>query len=321
MNTAHPYWNPVPVPQRTVFDILNRDLQELQNSNADSLPNLRGAHTLLLGSDYSGESSHSPYMVYSFLLVSLDAWQGWEVQRIAIREAFFSDSRRMSFKRLNDVQRQKALVPLLQAADTLEGLSFTVAMNKSSESIFPSPPLDLSNPDFSAFAKWKRSILEKAFLATHFLSFLMSGLCRPGQDVLWFTDEDSIAANDQRVIELTRLFGWISSLYLSFSMGHCRCGTSRCDNGTMQIEDFLSVPDLIAGAISEQLEVKRNDPKELSTVFWVNRPDQTDKSNIINWWLADSTKQLKRLLCIVDPSKGGKGHLISWYHFHDRNEA
>lgn len=311
----------MPVPERTVFDILNRNLLELQSSNADSLPNLRRAHTLLLGSDYSGESLHSPYMVYSFLLVSLDAWQGWELQRIAIREAFFSDSRRMSFKRLNDIQRQKALVPLLRAADMLEGLSFTVAMNKNSESIFPSPPLDLTNPDFAAFVKWKRNVLEKAFLATRFLSFLLSGLCRPGQDVLWFTDEDSIAANDQRVIELTQLFGWISSLYLSFSMGRCRCGTSRCDNGTMQIEDLLSVPDLIAGAISEQLEVKRNDPKELSNVFWMNRPDQTDKSNIINWWLSDSTKPLKRLLCIVDPSKDGKRHLVSWYHFHDRDEA
>ena len=311
----------MPVPERTIFDILNRNLLELQNSNADSLPNLRRAHTLLLGSDYSGESSRSPYMVYSFLLVSLDAWQGWELQRIAIREAFFSDSRRMSFKRLNDSQRQKALVPLLRAADTLEGLSFSVAMNKRSESIFPNPPLDLTNPDFAAFTKWKKSVLEKAFLATHFLSFLLSGLCRPGQDVLWFTDEDSIAANDQRVIELTQLFTWISSVYLNISLGHCRCGTSRCDNGTMQIEDFLSVPDLIAGAISEQLKLKGNDPKELSKVFWMNRPDQTDKSNIINWWLSDSTKRLKRLLCVIDPSNGTKRHLVSWYHFHDRDEA
>ncbi|MCX5856141.1 MAG: hypothetical protein NTZ24_16480, partial [Deltaproteobacteria bacterium] len=128
----------------------------------------------------------------------------------------------------------------------------------------------------------------------------------------------SIAANDQRIIELTHLFGWMISFYLSFSIGHCRCGTSRCDDGSRQIEDLLSIPDLIAGAISEQLELRANDPEEVSSVFWMHRPDQTEKSNIINWWLSDCKKPLKRLLCIIDPSKDMKRHVLSWYHFHDR---
>jgi hypothetical protein len=142
----------------------------------------------------------------------------------------------------------------------------------------------------------------------------------PGQDVMWFTDEDSIAANDDRVCELTQLFAWISSLYLTFTLGRCRCGTSKCDDGSRQIEDFLAVPDMIAGALSEQLSLKATDPSELSRIFWMHRGDFSDKTRSITWWFSDPKKPLKRLIFLIDPEEAGPGSMVSVYHFYDQKE-
>ena len=264
----------------------------------------------------------APYLVLSFLMTSLESWSEWEPRRLQVRREYFSDSRRMSFKRLGDTQRRRAVVPLLCAANHLCGLSFSIAINKKCESIFAAPsPLDLSNPDFAAYRKWKPAVLEKAFLALHVLGVLLGGLASPGQDVMWFTDEDSIAANDDRVRELTQLFGWISSQYLAFDLGHCRCGTSRCDDGNRQIEDFLAIPDMIAGALSEQMQLRTTDPACLSNIFWMHRGDFSDKTRQITWWFSDSDRSLKRVLCIVDPTTDGKGHLMSWFHFHNQEDG
>ncbi len=286
---------------------------------ADCLPNLRSATTLLLGSDYSGESPGAPYLVFSFLLTSLESWAGWEPKRMEVRLKHITDSRRMSFKRLGDKQRKQALLPLLEAANSLEGLSFSIALNKKCESLFADrSPLDLSNPDFAAFQKWKPSVLEKAFIVVHVFGVLLGGLAAPRQNVLWFTDEDSIAANDNRVRELTKLFEWISSQYLTFNLGHCRCGTSKCDNGSQQIEDFLSIPDMIAGAISEQMQLRSEAQGEFSNIFWMHRGGFSHKTREITWWFSDSHRPLKRLICIIDPTNDGKDHLLSWVHFHNQ---
>ncbi len=227
----------------------------------------------------------------------------------------------MSFKRLTDGQRCRALQPLLEAANDLDGLSFSLAVNKQCDTVFAaSPPLDLNNPDFAAYRKWKPAILEKAFFILHILGVLLGGLATRGQNVMWFTDEDSIAANDDRVRELTQLFVWICSQYLEFDLGHLRCGTSKCDDGTRQIEDYLAIPDMIAGAVAEQLLLKTSGQNEPPGIFWMHRDDYSDKTAAITWWLSDARRPLRRLLCAVDPSSDGSGHLLRFYHFHDQEK-
>jgi len=312
-------WRSVSPESRTVFGLLAKEFATLDRKYANSLPDLRSATTLLIGADYSGEDGKAPYRVYSLLLTSMDAWAGWEPKRLQIREEYFSDSRRISFKKLSDRQRSRSLLPILTAANSLDGLVFSLAINKQCPSVFAArPPLDLGNPQFAAFRKWKPNVLEKAFLILHISGLLVAGLAEPGQDLLWFTDQDPIAANDQRVCELTQLFTWISSFYLTFDMKHCRCGTSRCDSGTLQIEDLLAIPDLVAGALSEQLTVRANDPAELTGVFWMHRGDFSEKTRNITWWLSDASQPLKRLVCVVDPNQNGSAHLLSWYHFHNQ---
>lgn len=317
-NVSDKIWHSVSAPMGTFIGLFNSELSYLDGKYEGFLPDIRSSSTLLLGSDYSGESSDSPYSVYSFVMTTLDSWKKWESSRIEIRRTHLTEFRRMSFKRLNDGQRRRALMPFLQAANDLNGLSFSIAVNKECKSFFEkTPPLNLSNPEFARYRKWKPAVLEKAFFIVHVLGTLLGGLAACGQDVFWFSDEDSIAANDERISELTSLFAWISSSYLDFDLGNLRCGTSRSDNGTLQLEDFLAIPDLVAGAIAEQMRTPFLNPSSTGN-FWMSRGDFSNKTRNITWWLSDASQSLKRLLCIIEPAP--KGHSISWVHFHNRDD-
>src|SRR5581483_5687011 len=78
-----------------------------------------GRH-LLVGSDYGGDHKKSRYNTYAFLVVG-DRPSRWLSLQREIRQRHFTDSRRISFKRLSDPQRRAALVPFLQAAHELPG--------------------------------------------------------------------------------------------------------------------------------------------------------------------------------------------------------
>jgi len=311
-------WRGIPKSRNTFFRILDNDISKFAREHKHGLPDFSGASTLLLGSDYSGEKSTNKYSVYSFLITTIENWSQWEPKRLSIRQEFFSDKRRMSFKQLGDRQRRRALKPLLEAANSIDGLSFSFAINKKCNSLFSNTiPLDFKNPDFYAYKKWKSNVLQKAFIIIHFFGFLLAGFAKQGQNVIWFTDEDDIAANNERIFELTNLFAWICSGYLSFNLGHCRCGTSRCDDGSRQIEDFLAIPDLIAGALGEQLNLTTD---ESSKVFWLHRGDFSDKTKTITWWFFETGHPLKRLVYIIDPAEEGDGHKSSFFHFHNQME-
>ena len=216
------------VPAGTVFDALNRDFL----SKPAAIPSFAGSQSLLIGSDYSGESDEAPYVVYSLLLVGDRAWGSWEQKRVLLRKQIMPDDRRMSYKKLGDRYRRDFLRPILDAADDLEGLSVSLAISKVAPSLFtPIGPLDLNNPEFSAFRDWKIKVLEKAFTLLHLAGFLLAGVGQEKQNVFWFTDQDEIAANPRILTALTKAFAWVSSGYLSIELGHLRCGTTSCDNG------------------------------------------------------------------------------------------
>jgi len=314
------FWRLQQIAVASIFRIINDSIECMLAQNPSSLPDLRTASTILVTSDYSGEHSGAEYQVLSFLLADIERCQQWDKVRMELRARFLSDKRRMSFKGLNDKQRQRALIPFLEAANSIPGLAFTVAIDSSIESLFAGPaPLNLDNPDFAVFRLWKRKPLEKALRIVHFISFLLAGLLRSGQNVLWFTDEDAIAANPERLGQLTDLLAWISSSYLTFNLGHLRCGTTKSDDGSRRIEDLAAVPDLIAGAIGEQLHLVRNRGPDMSSgVFWIHRGDFSAKTSFITLWLADTAKPLKRVFCIVDSVPDLTKFTVSWFHFHNQ---
>lgn len=274
----------------------------------------------MIGSDYSGESRDEPYIVYAFLLIGDVAWASWEPTRLALRKRIFPDDRRMSYKSLGDRYRREFLLPILDAADQLNGLLICLAVRKGAPSIFRDTcPVNLSNPDFNGFSKWKPTVLEKAFTLLHVAGFLLGGLGTVGQNVFWFTDEDQIVANPRMLTDLTKAFGWVSSNYLDFDLGHLRCGTTSCDDGSRQIEDLVCIPDLVAGALSEQFRSAVTDGVRDDQILWISGAGMRDKAHPILHWLTTSQQNLKKHVFVVDPSPDEEGHILSWFNFGEGN--
>jgi hypothetical protein len=191
-----------------------------------------------------------------------------------------------------------------------------VAVNKSIPSIFSEKgPIYLDNPDFEAFRSWRPAVLDKAFAILNFVGFLLGGLARPSQNVFWFTDEDQIAANPKMLTDLTKALSWVASEYLPFGLGHLRCGTTACDDGSRQIEDFVCIPDLIAGALSEQFRGSLAAGARDDEIMWISGAGMRLKAQPIMFWLAGRRKKLKKHVLVIDPVSGSQAHKVSWFNY------
>jgi hypothetical protein len=193
---------------------------------------------------------------------------------------------------------QPALVPFLQLADTICGILIVFAVSKGKASAFES---DDSNARSELLSLWKPHIQEKLLRVLHISGLFCGALSIPDQDVLWIIAQDAIAANVTQLTELTQIFSRISSHYLSHDLGGLKCGTTLSDNGTLQLEDLVSIPDLAAGAVAElatALIKQRVFPeKGLITPLPTG---MTWKSQLIVSWLARPGMSLRRLIFIME---------------------
>ena len=312
-------WNHLEDSKFGLMCDLSAHMLRLANNNPDSLPNIHNGPSIIVTSDYSGHQGTSEFEVISIFLSDLSNFSDWDYKRQVLREKFLTKSRRMSFKDLRDKQRQKALVPFLQAADTISGLVTTIAVHRAIPSLFSKKGrINLSEPDLHRYAHWNPKTFERLLRVLHFVSFFVSGLSNAGQNTLWFTDEDEIAPNDERVKEVTYIWGNILSHYLSHDLGHIRFGTTnKCDDGSRRIEDLASIPDLVAGTVSEIFSANYKDGRFVAHNLWTPAvPTISAKSRQIAMWLANEDRPLKRLFLMFAPNQSKTDKLnIKWVNF------
>jgi len=89
--------------------------------------------TLMIYSDYSGNSRDSRFETISLLFVDLRAASVWDSLRTSVRQQFLPDGRRMGFKGLNDSYKRRGLSWFLRAADHLHGSSASSRSISASE--------------------------------------------------------------------------------------------------------------------------------------------------------------------------------------------
>lgn len=301
---------------------LNGMLCRLEAKEKHSLPNLRGAQTLLIVSDYSGQHETARFETLSFLLANLENCGLWEQKRSEWRKKFLPDGRRMAFKSMNDGSKQRALEQFLEAADDIEGLSISILIRKDIKTLFgDGERIDRNNPELLPYLHWPKRTLERMLRVVHFISFFTAGLSCPRQNVLWITDEDEIAANESRLRELTNIFANISSHYLTHDLGHLRCGTTKSDNGSRQLEDLASIPDLVAGAVAESLSQQHRQGLIVGAGV-INPPPkliQPKVTKLMNWF-ATNRKPLKRLVFVIEPASDSKALEIKRLKYHGSND-
>lgn len=90
--------------------------------------------------------------------------------------------------------------------------------------------------------------------------------------------------------------------------GHLRCGTTNCDNGSLQIEDLVSIADLSAGAISEMATLHSLENTIPASSLIIQPPPQkiSSKARYILGWLSRERLALKRIILLLESIPNSK---------------
>ena len=272
------------------------------------LPHLGGRETII-ATDSSGLHRQNPFETLGLLILDFDSALEWEVLRQTIRRDILKDSRRMSFKQLNEPVRQRALVPFLRAADQINGLCLSIAVNKQIDMLCGGRWIyEQLNKEGILKASWTFESFERMSRTAHFVKLLTAGLCSEGQNVFWISDQDEMFESPQKSEDTLRLLSSYHQTYINWPMGKMRVGTTKMDEGDRFEEDFAAIPDLAAGALSELVMRMKNDSAtnlaEIPTSGLVS--DVSPKSDILLSWLADNTQKLKRTSLVFDRREDGK---------------
>ncbi|MBI4572813.1 MAG: hypothetical protein HY713_05950 [candidate division NC10 bacterium] len=258
----------------------------------------RGTH-ILFGSDYSGDHSGSRFRVYGFVIADADASPEWPARCREVRRTFLRDGRRMSFKNLNDGHRRRALVPFLEAAEYPDGHVVAVVVSKDlvRSSTGPST-LERWARLHRLEARWDTKSFEQMARVAHFFSLFVAAWSSPGTHVSWVTDDDSIVANAGRLEDAHQLAARLSGLYVPHHLGEFMMNTVAVDTGDRGFEDFVAIPDLAAGMLTE---VMSGTAEPASGGLGVLREkDLSDKSDVIVDWFWYHAGLLKKTCILID---------------------
>ena len=308
-------WSRLNDPELMLMNDISDSIARWEAKDFRLVPNLRGGQNLLVASDYGGEHQEklSHYRCYSFLVVDIDNSSQWETLRLALRNDLIPDNRRMAFKKLNgDKILQKGFGPFLHAADHLRGLSFSLLINRQLDGILQAGK-GISGPELKEFKKLDPGTFEKMLWVLHVIGLLLGGLSRSGQQVRWITDQDQIAANHDVAELLQTGFENVVSHFVKQNHVNLRFETTSADSGQRELEDLVSVPDLVAGALAELCTLVKLDGVPFSEQLLDAPANLSHKASAILYWLNLGGRPLKRLVYILEP-KAPRGIALQRLH-------
>jgi len=249
--------------------------------------------------DFSGAHASAGYDTYAFLVFDIDRNSWWLRAQRAFRSEVLKSRRRMSFKNLKDRARRRALKLFLMAAEEIDGALIVFAIKKDHGSMFMTSPVERDDDVLNA---WKPTVRERLMRILHLGALVVAGVSKPGQDLMWITDQDEIASNDTQLTQMTSVFARIWGNMTDHSLGHLRCGTTRSDDGDLALEDLCSIADLAAGATCELLSVMaRQRLFAVKGIVTPLRPSAfSQKTMAISNWLAERARPLKRIIIVLD---------------------
>lgn len=311
-------WHHINKPHLGRLDSWSRWIRDRESAAPSLLPDLRRGSCLIGASDYSGRHKTSRFEVMAFLLCDWEQCREWLRRRAYLRERLLPRRRIMSFKGLHDRMKQDALASFLDAANTIPGIVVAVAVDRSLGPIFAEDrEIGWEGPGIETLRDLPGGVLEKLVRTFAFAGLFVSGLSAPAQDLLWFSDEDEIVANEARLRAATTLFANVASHFLNHDLRHLRPGTTKCDDGSLTIEDLAAIPDLAAGAIAELVGKMRQSGRYPEGQVIVPSPaDLSIKSRYLAAWLSDSNSALKKLTWILLPRDTGSGFVLHWLDLH-----
>jgi hypothetical protein len=260
-----------------------------------------GQRNIFIASDYGGEHKGAPHKIYAFLVAESSPSEFPAAIR-SIRQTVPTDGRRLSFKRLNNPAFHAALVPYLQAADTLTAHLVVVAVDKRIKWLLARrgemqrwrSALDLK-------ARWTDHAFEDMARKGYLTALFLSLWSRPMMNVDWITDQDQAVANAERLDDTHRFAARMSSLLLPHNMGVFAMNSTTTDEPNRVLEDICALPDLVAGMASDICTAFVRQGDWSKRTFRVPEQDTlSEKTALIADWFWHGRSRLKKTMIQID---------------------
>lgn len=263
-----------------------------------------GSH-LIVGSDYSGSHVDSQFRTYGFLIADADMSPFWPMRIRRVRDGILKE-RRMSFKNLNDVRRREALIPFLEAAEAFTGHVVVVAVAKKLSYLTSYRQAIKRWSDLHGVkARWESRAFEEMSRVAHFFSLFVAAWSSPAMNVSWFTDEDDIVANADRLEDAHQFAAKLSNLHVRHQLGEFMMNTPAVVPDDFALEDFLAIPDLAAGMVGEIL-AKHNPQWSSHAPSSASSSGLSAKSDIIADWFWHNEGTLRKTCILIQAAGEGQ---------------
>ncbi|NQU21376.1 MAG: hypothetical protein HQ567_08845 [Candidatus Nealsonbacteria bacterium] len=302
-----PVWRTINRPEMGYLDGLSEDISLLEAQFPNSLAAV-GDSPMWLASDYSGQHKQAAFEAYAFLVTTESSLGAWNCERVAFRRKYLADGRRLSFKKLRDRVRWRAMLPFLTIADCLQGNLVTFVIDKRIRSLFAEEGV----VDWSHLPKvfpegTSHNVVEKSLRVATFVALMIAGFRDEAQQATWISDDDDTLdtyARRDRLAELIsyltwEITGWRNPALMEF-------GTTALDSSHRHLEDFAAIRDLVAGALANLAPAIGIPEATGVSVSIVNRDMCTDvRTRAVIDWLACRDLPLKRILLRVVKDHAG----------------
>ncbi len=270
----------------------------------DSVSNGR----MLIASDYSGQHKEARHESYSFLVSTTSEIDRWLPLLKEFRETWLPDGRRISYKKIKEPVRWRALPSFLDVAGKLKGNLITIMVDQRVGSFMAGGPAAAVEVFPECFpSNTSHGTVEKMLRLVSFISLIIAGLRDERQPSIWLSDHDETLDSYDRRENLARL-----ASYLSFGLTGWRnpadnyFATTETSNIPSWSEDVAAIPDLAAGAYCQLAAFLPTSFGRLPSEVVVNAEMENQRAAIIGNWLADASKTLKHILLRAEVERGGE---------------
>lgn len=262
---------------------------------------------LWIASDYSGAHRGSRFFLIGVHIGDSRDSLDWERQRLAVRQQYLGDGRRMSFKALNDGHRRAALIPFLNAADAIRGVSVVFAIDKRLRHFASFDGFHEGLKErHMILGNWTSRSLERMITVTHIISVLLGLVTKEGQNVTWISDADDLFATEVHKRDCAKMMGTFTGLYVRHRMGQMSMGTTDLDEGDRLEEDLTAIPDLAAGAVGELFNKMYLEFGKVPGITTFAPRNLSRKSDLITSWFFHPNRWHQKIACVIQ--KVSEGH-------------
>ena len=129
-------WQPLERPELGMLNTISQTIRAEERRTPELLTSVRLGPSLIIATDYGGEHQSARYRSLSFLVADMQFLWYWNERREEIRKTILKDSRRLSYKRLTEACRARAMVPFLRVSNSIPGLLVTFLIDKRIQSLF-----------------------------------------------------------------------------------------------------------------------------------------------------------------------------------------